>query len=300
MSFERIVNDIKTIKIQGAEAVAKAAAEAILLLAQRNKGARKDKLLKILSKGRDILLKTRPTEPCMRNVLNFLLNDLVLEHDVFDALLDRFDYVKRHFNEAKEKIALFGSRKIKNGMVVFTHCHSSSVVSVLLKAKEQGKEFEVFNTETRPLFQGRITAKELAKAGIKVTMFIDAAARIALKKADLMLIGADAITVEGKVINKIGSELFAVIADRYDVPVYSCTDSWKFDRGSIYGIPVEIENRSEKEIWPNKPRGVLIENPVFEKVDWKLITGVVSELGIHRPEILVEEVRRVYPWITKK
>ena len=300
MSFERIVNDIKTIRIQGAEVVAEAAAKGILLLARRNKTLRKDKLLKILSRGRDILLKTRPTEPCMRNVLNFLLKDLVLEHDVFNALLERFSYVRQHFSEVKEKIALFGSKKIKNGMVVFTHCHSSSVISVLLKAKEQGKEFEVFNTETRPLFQGRITARELAKAGIKVTMFIDAAARIALKNADIMLIGADAITVEGKVINKIGSELFAIIADKYDVPVYSCTDSWKFDGKSVYGVPVEIEKRSATEVWPNKPRNVLIENPAFEKVDWKLITGVISELGIHRPEILVEEVKRVYPWIVKK
>ena len=112
-----------------------------------------------------------------------------------------------------------------------------------------------------------------------------------------MLLGADAVTSEGKVINKIGSELFTEIADRYEVPVYVCTDSWKFDPKSVFGYEEEIEKRKPTEIWPTAPRGVKIANFAFEKVNPDLITGIISELGIYKPSIFVEEVKRAYPWM---
>jgi ribose 1,5-bisphosphate isomerase len=184
-------------------------------------------------------------------------------------------------------------------MKIFTHCHSSSVVAALLKAKTRGAKFVVHNTETRPLFQGRKTAKELAKARIPVIHFVDSGARIALKEADLMLIGADAITSGGKVINKIGSEMFALIADKYDVPVHVLADSWKFDPQSIYGIPEPIERRSSKEVWEKPPKGVDVRNIAFERVDPGLIESIVSELGVHAPSNFVSEVRRTYPWLSR-
>ena len=182
-------------------------------------------------------------------------------------------------------------------MTIFTHCHSSSVVGILRKAKEQGKKFEVYCTETRPMFQGRITASELAQLKIPVTMFVDSGARIALKEADLMLIGSDSISTEGKIINKIGSEMFSEIANKYDVPVYSCTDAWKFDPQSVYGYEEKIEKREAKEVWKKPPKGVKISNLAFEKVHPNLIMGIISELGIIQPEAFVVEVKRKYSWM---
>jgi ribose 1,5-bisphosphate isomerase len=184
-------------------------------------------------------------------------------------------------------------------MTIFTHCHSNTVIDVLKKAKSQRKRFSVNNTETRPLFQGRITAKQLSRLNIKVTHFVDSAARLAIKDSNIMLIGCDAITSEGKVINKIGSEMFSEIASKHETSVYVCTHSWKFDPKTIFGFETIIEKRNAKEIWPRPPKKVKISNYTFEKINPDLITGIISELGIHPPEVFLQEVKKVYPWMLK-
>ena len=145
---------------------------------------------------------------------------------------------------------------IRNKDVIFTHCHSTNVINALIYAKKKGKKFEVYNTETRPLFQGRRTARELKKAGIKVTMFVDSALGVALskeqgtKKATKVFLGADALLKKG-IINKVGSEVIAKIAKSEKIPVYVIADSWKFTKKKI-----PLENRKLNEVWGNVPRGL--------------------------------------------
>ena len=296
VSFQQIIKDIKSLKVQGATNVAVSSVNALKIFAEQNKRKRKVDFIHSVNTLRKILFKARPTEPAMRNAVNYVLADIEIEEDAVKTIKQRTKDIEYHFKNAKELIAKFGAKKIQKKMIVFTHCHSSAVIETLKSAKKR-VNFEVHNTETRPRLQGRITAKELARAGIPVVHYVDSAARLALKKADLMLIGADAITTEGKIINKIGSEMFAEIADKYDIPVYSCTDSWKFDPETVFGYEEEIEKRSEKEVWPNPPRGVRIDNHAFEKIDSDLITGIISELGIYKPSVFVDQIRRAYPWI---
>ncbi|MBI4447454.1 hypothetical protein HY643_00590 [Candidatus Woesearchaeota archaeon] len=273
MDFNTICRKIKNLEIQGAANVAKAGVQALKLKHDANS------VKKILS--------LRPTEPCLQNAVKFVLQDVKKNYPL----------AMHHFEEAQKKIDEYGANIIKQNSIIFTHCHSSAVTSILQKAKKSGKNFEVCNTETRPKFQGRITAEELAKAGIKVSHFVDSAMRIALKKADIALIGADAIMSSGKVANKIGSELVAEVANRYDIPFYVCTDSWKFDHESAFGKGVEIEKRSPKEVWEKPPKGVTINNVAFEFVNPNLITAIISELGILTPETFIEEVLKNYPWL---
>jgi ribose 1,5-bisphosphate isomerase len=249
---------------------------------------------------KDQLFKTRPTEPLMRNSLNYVMAGIKFIHteDIEKIIEKRVLEVLQHLEKSEETIANIGANKIKEGMVVFTHCHSSTVMNILRQAKKQGVKFEVYNTETRPNLQGRITARELAKQGIKVTHFIDSAARLALKDADIFLFGADAITSEAKIINKVGTELFAELASKHEVNSYCCTNSWKFDPATAFGFEEIIEKRFAEEVWKNPPKGVKISNYVFEKIDPNLVTGIISELGVYRPETFVEEVRRKYKWMS--
>lgn len=297
MSLKKIIADVSSLRVQGATNVAKALLKAIDIFAKQNKNKRKPDIIHSLNTFKKTIFDLRATEPAMRNAINYVLADIELGDDIARSVSQRVKEAESHFRKANEKIALFGSRKIKKRMVVFTHCHSSAVVSVLKLAKKRKINFEVHNTEARPKFQGRITARELARAGIPVTYYVDSAARLALKKADIMLIGADAITTEGKVINKIGSEMFAEIANKYDIPVYSCTDSWKFDPETIFGYEEEIEIRKSGEVWPNAPKGVAINNHSFEKIDSDLITGIISELGVYRPESFIGQIKTAYPWM---
>ncbi len=272
MSFEQICKDIKSLKIQGAVNVAKAGVQALKL---KHDPVSVKKIISL-----------RLTEPALRNAINFSLKDIKKNPD--KAL--------KHFEEAKKKIVEIGAREIPGKSIVFTHCHSSAVTGILKEAFKT-KKFEVYCTETRPLYQGRITAKELAAAKIPVTMFVDSAARYALKKATIMLIGADAVLSSGKIANKIGSELFAEVAKRYDVPVFVCTDSWKFDPMTIWGYEEKIEKRETKEVWPNPPKGVKISNIAFELVHPDLIESVISELGVHSVDNFIEEIEEAYPWM---
>ncbi|MFC1691571.1 translation initiation factor eIF-2B [Nanoarchaeota archaeon] len=296
MTFKKTLSDIKSLKIQGAENIAKEASKSIAAVFEENKTKRAIDLKEILTKARKKLEQARPTEPALRNSLEYIFShlDFANKRSLENALTNNIAMVLIHFKEARKKIIELGARKIRKGMIVYTHCHSSTVTSILIEAKKQGKKFEVHNTETRPLFQGRITSEELAKHKIPVTHYVDSAARQALKKADLMLIGADAITSTGHVINKIGSELIAESAKRLGVPVFCCTNSWKFDPKTLHGYDEEIEKRSQSEIWSKAPKGVKIDNCAFEKVHPELITGIISELGIYKPEIFVEEVIRQY------
>ncbi|RLE39078.1 ribose 1,5-bisphosphate isomerase [Candidatus Woesearchaeota archaeon] len=279
--YKKIIKDIKTLRIQGAENVALAGLK-VLEKAIKLKLSEKEILVTI----KDILT-SRPTEPMLKNCLNYVLSK--------PDTIEEIRKIRSHIKESREKIIAFGVQKIPDKSTVYTHCHSSTVTAILKHAKANGKKIEVHNTETRPTLQGRITARELSKAGIPVKHYIDSAARIALKKADIALIGADAITSETKVINKIGSELIAEAAKKLDVPLYCCTNSWKFDPNTIYGKETMIELRPAKEIWSSPPKKVQIFNFAFERVSPELITAIISELGVYRPQLFVSEFKRTYP-----
>jgi len=251
--FNQILQDIKEIKIQGARNVAKAG----LLAYSMFPSARTKKKI----------MKLRPTEPMLFHVLN--------EIDKCDVAC-----AMNHFDGAQEKINKNVLKLLKSNEVIFTHCHSTNVINALIYAKKKGKKFEVYNTETRPLFQGRKTAKDLRKAKIKVTMFVDSALNIALskdqgtKKVSKVFLGADALLKNG-IINKVGSELVARIAKEEKIPVYIAADSWKFSNKEI-----PIEQRKLNEVWDRAPKNVKILNPAFEFVDKKYISGIITELGI--------------------
>ena len=248
--FNQIARDIKEIKIQGARNIAKKALYAYNLIPTKS--------------SKKKLLSLRPTEPMLENVLN------KIEKQPYKEIL-------KHFDSAQEKINKKVFKLIKKNDVIFTHCHSTNVVGALIYAKKKGKKFEVYNTETRPLFQGRKTARELKKAGIKVTMFVDSALGVALskeqgtKKADKVFLGADALLKNG-VVNKIGSEVIARIAKSEKIPVYVVADSWKFTKDKVL-----LEKRELDEIWERVPKGVKLKNPAFEFVPRKYITKVITE-----------------------
>jgi len=253
--FNQICKDIKSIKIQGAKNVAKAGFRAYKLVPTQ---ASKKKIISL-----------RSTEPMLENLLK------IADTLSYNQLLKKLKQNQEEINKNTYKL-------IKNNSVIFTHCHSSSVIKALTYSKNKGKKFEVYNTETRPLFQGRKTARDLKKAKIKVTMFVDDAAKIALtkkqktKRANLVLFGADAITKKAT-FNKVGSGMFAQIAKQNKIPIYILADSLKYT-----SKPITIEQRNAEEVWNQSTKTkikVKIKNPAFEAIERKHITGIVSELG---------------------
>lgn len=256
--FNQIVENIKNIKIQGARNIARSSLYACSIYPGN---------CLIHKEAKNRLINARPTEPMLVNTLhNF----------------EKLGYKKTlaHFDSAQKKINNLVLKIVKNDSVIFTHCHSSAVVNSLIYAKKHKKRFEVYTTETRPLFQGRKTASELKKAGIKVTCFVDSAIDIALekkqntKKVDLIFLGADAIINDG-VINKVGSGMIAELAHIHRIPLYILADSWKYSSHHV-----KIEERNFREVWKRVPKNIKVRNPAFEKIERKYISKIVSELGI--------------------
>lgn len=287
VSSKQIIRDIKSLKIQGATNIAKAALKA--LHTEYLKDNSEDNINSVIAQ----LYRTRPTEPMMHNALKYYLH---LIRKTKKTPRQAYKTVNNYFEYSREKIALFGSHLIKTGKSYYTHCHSSTVMALFKKAREK-HYFRVLNTETRPLFQGRITATELSKSGIPVVHFVDSAARLALKEASLIFIGCDAITNKAEVYNKVGSEMIAEAAKAKKVKIYVCARSWKLDPFTFFGFDEKIEKRNEKEIWKNPPPGVIISNYAFEKVHPKNITGIITEFGILKPLDFVKIAKKHNKWM---
>lgn len=302
--FLTIVEDISSLRIQGATNVAIEGIKAFSSFGERLDEKELETYFKKLELAKTTLSKARATEPALRNGLRFVLYKLygkVQSVPEARSLISKLssDYVNL-LKEAKQKAIGYGSERILDGSVIMTHCHSSLSTGVVLEAHRQGKDIEVFCTETRPLYQGHITAKKLIEAGIPTTMVVDSAMRWIMnkEKINIVIVGCDAITSQGTAINKIGTRLLALAAKEMDIPLYVAGNLLKYDPETSIGKLTEIEMRDGTEIWTDPPKGLKILNPAFETVSHDLIDGFITEEGIFSPPLVYQIVKERYPFMS--
>jgi ribose 1,5-bisphosphate isomerase len=293
---------IRKLEVQGARNAAIAAIKALEDLAEETGAKTRKEFMEELSEAKAALFASRATEPLMRNAVRWIICQVEnSSKQKVDAMAKVVSSSSRQFlknlEASKECIAEIGSKRIRDNMVVFTHCHSSTVTYLLSKAKKEGKKFEIICTETRPVFQGRITAKEMLALGVKTTFIVDSAARSFMRNADLVIVGADALTSEGNVINKIGTSTIALLAHEARKPFYVVSELLKFDPSTVCGDYEKIEERSPDEIWKGAPEKLIIRNPAFDVTRRDFIHGIICEEGVIPPHSVAEVVRRKYPWI---
>jgi len=304
--IQKVVNDIKDIKIQWATNIAKAG---ILIL---SKEIKRQKFWSIkefnifLQKAIGIIRSARATEPMLFNGISKLqatcwmlkankkINIQILQNRLSDSCLD---YIKEI--EKEEKIRpIIGAKLIKNWYNIMTHCHSWSVVRALSMAWKQWKKFHVYNTETRPLYQWRKTSRDLLAVWIPDTMITDDAAPFFVDNLyeshvniDMVLIGCDTIKLDGSIYNKIWSFAIALSAWHAGIPVYIVGSLTKVDEEN----KVEIEKRAGSELWPEAPKWLEIINYAFDMVPAKFITWIITEYGIIKPQDIKKYVKKYYP-----
>jgi len=303
--------DIRSLKIQGATNVARYGVKILKEFVMRHKNEYIDVLWENIQKAVNLIYNSRDTEPAMRNGLKYILKNLEKERNSksnlgninIPEIVERAseEYIKI-LEDSKKKITEIGANRIPlydkpQEFTILTHCHSSIVTGILIEAWRQGKKFNVICTETRPVYQGRITAKELLKEGIPVKMIVDSAMRWAVRNYNVKMIitGADAITSEGTVLNKIGSRLLALVAREMHVPYYVATPLLKFNPDTTFGILEKIDKRSWTEIWSEKPDELEILNPAFETVSRRYIDGLITESGIFPATLVFERFYNTYP-----
>lgn len=288
--IEKIIEGISSLKIQGASNVRKNALKA---LEMEIRESRETNLTKFRRDAIELIKKLsilRCTEPETKTALRIQLLELTKEQysvsELKKSVLKSIKNQEAQRKEALKKISMIGSKRIPNGATVFTHCHSHTVEEILLKAHEKGKIAKVYCTETRPLFQGRITAKNLSRNGIETIMIVDSAAFSFIHKADLFLTGADAILANGGVVNKIGTAQISCSAKKFSVPHLVASSTHKFDLETIFGAQEKIEERNNDEIWKEKPRKLKILNSAFDITPKEFVSEIITEKGIFSPDTL--------------
>lgn len=306
--IDKIYEDIQNLNIQGATNVAISTFEGMKQYLSLTKETDKQKIYDEFFEVGKRLSKARLNEPLAENGVKYVKHFFKKEFSVLpevSTMKPRLDELCAEYlemiSESKKNIVEKSKEYLKNYDKLFTHCHSSTVETLIKELSHNDSNFEVVCTETRPRLQGRITAKNLVNAGVKTTMITDSAADSFIINrgnvtVDAILIGCDQITKGGHVINKIGSWSIAMSAHYADKPVYIITPLLKIETDSYAG-DVEIEVREDSEIWPEAPKGLEIYNPAFEIVDNVLITGFVTEFGIVKPADVDTVVKERYPWI---
>jgi ribose 1,5-bisphosphate isomerase len=291
--IKELAKDIKEIKIQGASNIEKESINTIINYIKENKKEYADFIQELYENIQHIIIQ-RPNEPKLRNSMTYILN-WAQNYNNLDTRKELIDAIEKLYEKTKEGIEISSenaSKMLLSGDVVLTHCHSSLVEKSLIKAHENGTKITVFCTETRPRYQGRITAKNLCDAGLDVTMIVDSDVCGVLKKADHFLTGADVVLADGSVINKVGTHAISIIAGHYKVPHTVITTTHICEPILFNNLKRTVEQRDIKEVWENKPDNLKIRNPAFDVVPNNLIEKFITEEGIFTPETL-------YFWINK-
>jgi ribose 1,5-bisphosphate isomerase len=291
-----IVQKIKNVEIQGANDIAEAGVRTLRHIAENSPATSRKVFLEELGEAADKLKESRPTEPALRNSINSIINSVEnyelrsMENVRKHAIRQANNFLKE-LSEVVETISRIGAEEIRDGDIIVTHCHSEHVVAVLKKAKEKRKQFRVIVTETRPLKQGLITAKELSEAGIDTTYIIDAAVATVMKQATKMIVGADAILADGSIVNKIGTYAMALLAKQFQTPVFIVAETLKFDPLTVMGAAEPIEQRMPEEVAdPQEMKRVHIQNPAYDVTPADLIAAMITEKGVMKPELIREHV----------
>jgi ribose 1,5-bisphosphate isomerase len=300
--IKQIAQDIRTMRVRGAGRIARAAAEALKIAAKTSKAKTSSEFMKELDRVASLLLATRPTAVSLPNAVRFVMlgakqAEGTSPQALRETIISRAEEFIKNSNEAIERIGEIGARRISRGDVILTHCNSDCALAIIKTAFKQGKRIKAFVTESRPMRQGLISARELSRAGIPTTLIVDSAVRHFIRDIDKVIVGADSIAANGAVINKIGTSQIALVAHEARVPFFVAAESYKFHPGTLVGQLVEIEEREPSEIVdPRRFPRVKIRNPVFDITPPEYVDLIVTERGIIPPQAAYTVIQDLFEW----
>lgn len=297
---EAVAEAIRALAVRGAPAIGLAAAYGVVLAARQA-----DRLslggegwFSAVRAAGELLIGTRPTAVNLSWAVRRMLAHAEAGADSRE-LLAVADAMAGDDVETNMHIGELGARLLPEPAVVLTHCNAGALATggygtalgVVRRAWRDGRLTKVFATETRPLLQGaRLTAWELMREGIPVTLLADAAAPwlLAGGEVNAVVVGADRIAANGDVANKVGTYGLAVAAARHRVPLIVAAPLSTVDPGVRTGGSICIEERSPDEVTSVQgvrlaPAGVEAWNPAFDVTPAELVAALVTEVGVLRP-----------------
>lgn len=299
----RVAKAIKDMEIRGAPALGVAAALGLAAYAHRIIGV--DNYVQELSRAIELLWSTRPTAynlfyalSRLRSVLEKGVENKLSNRALAELLEKEAVSILMEDIRANKLIGKHGSILVPDNATILTHCNAGALatagygtaLSIIRYAWYSGKKIRVIATETRPMLQGaRLTVWELHREGIPVKLVTDNTVGYLMRKGmvDLVIVGADRITREGYVVNKIGTYMIALAAWRNHVPFYVAAPTSTIDVGSTLDNivieerdPSEVKKIMDREITLNEIEAI---NYAFDITDPDLVSAIITEKGIIKP-----------------
>lgn len=302
---KEIWDAIYLLQVRGAPAIGVAAAFGIYILADKiDDTVSFDEFYEKFIEQKEYLNSSRPTAVNLSWALN-RMDDVVKANkdktvkEIKEILKKESILIKEEDTAMCKAIGENGLSLVKPGDGLLTHCNAGQLATSkygtatapMYLGHEKGYKFKVYCDETRPLLQGaRLTAYELASAGLDVTLQCDNMVSSLMKegKINAVFVGCDRVAANGDAANKIGTSGVAIIAKHYGIPFYVCAPSSTIDMNIATGDDIVIEQRKAEEVtemWYEKrmaPEEIKVYNPAFDVTDNNLITAIVTEKGVVR------------------
>jgi methylthioribose-1-phosphate isomerase len=299
---ERLATAIRRLEVRGAPALGVAGAYGVALAAQRSPAGTRQQFMEDVRAGAALLRSTRPTAINLAwgidRVLAVVEKTPAME-EARSCALGEADAIFREDSACCHAIGDYGSALLPDNCTVLTHCNAGALacsswgtaLGVIRSAAKAGKQVRVMACETRPLLQGaRLTAWELARDGIDVTVITDSMAAQFMRRGaiDAVIVGADRITCDA-VFNKIGTYMHAVCARHHGIPFYVAAPLSTFD-GKNREPDVVIEERAREEVTTmgNRvfvPGAAAVRNPAFDATPVELVSAIITENGVLVPPL---------------
>lgn len=304
-TIQQVYDAIVTMKVRGAPLIGLCAAYGLAIAVQQYSDAPYEEVQQQFAKDVDYLASSRPTavnlfwalnkvqEVAMKAVSLQQLQQLVVEEAI---------RLHEEDEERCRNIGQFALSLLENKKRIMTICNAGTIATAKYGTAlapfhlgiEQGKIFEVFACETRPVLQGaRLTAWELQKSGVDVTLITDsmAAHTIAVKNIEAIIVGADRIAANGDTANKIGTHNLAILAKTFGIPFYVAAPTSTFDVSIKSGKEIPIEERNAEEITQiagiqTAPLHTKVFNPAFDVTPAEYISAIITEKGIIYPDFI--------------
>jgi methylthioribose-1-phosphate isomerase len=300
-SYQDAVDAIRGMRVRGAPAIGVTAAYAVVLAARDLDVSNRDDFLSGLAEAAVHINAARPTAVNLRWAVQRMMAVAESTTDtaaVKERLLAEAVLIQEEDEAINRRMGSHGKELMPDGGSVLTHCNTGALATsafgtalgVIRAGWEDGKRFQVFNTETRPWLQGaRLTSWEFQKLGIPATLLVDSAAGMLMRqgKISCVITGADRIAANGDTANKIGTYSLAVLAKENGIPFYVAAPTSTVDLTLSDGDAIEIEQRAQEEVTQYRgiqtaPVGVEAINPSFDVTPNRYVSAIVTQAGVAR------------------
>ncbi len=303
--IENYTNQLNEKKFTGASGLARFALEYVINIANHSINNVND-FVELIDKMANVTAKYKPSRAPIENALRFIsarahlwisaYKPEILQKKIGQAAQNYLDYMY----QAQFSVSRYISHYLQNVQTIMTLCRSTTVIKGLDEIYKNNPSLKVIVLEARPDYDGWETAKELGNKGINTTLIVDSAACSLLRSVNVILVGADIVTSDGSVINRVGTSQLAILAQHFRIPFYIATASYTFRKMDSSEIllatrsPYRITPKEIQDNWKN----VRVINQVDDMTKANMITGLFCDQGLIKPTEIAKFVSEFDAWIS--